>query len=103
MNTLTLLMASCPSRTLMPLSPSLSYSLPIVCVLHFLLPRLQPAPSAGFVVSSRGSTFLSRFLPPYIELLESREVLTLRHVRIPHRRSIALLPLPLDATTAAST
>ncbi len=37
---------------------------------HSLLPRPLPTPTAGLILSARGHTFRTLFLPPYIKLLK---------------------------------
>jgi hypothetical protein len=63
------------------------------------LPRRPPVPSANLVVSPRGVTLSSRFLPPYIKLLKrpSRDVMSVFRAADAWHRRLG----PLDATAAA--
>jgi hypothetical protein len=74
-------------------------SLVAVACSHSLLPRPAPAPTTGLVVSPRGPSFPTRFMPDYVRLRKTpqRDVMSVyRASREWHRRLG-----PLDSVTAS--
>jgi hypothetical protein len=65
---------------------------------HSLRPRPLPTPSACLIVSDRGTTFPSRFLPPYFKLTKrpARDIMSVYNAAPAWHRRLG----PLDATTA---
>ena len=63
-----------------------------------LLPRPAPAPSAGLVVSARGTTFVSRFMPSYFKLkkLPQRDLMSVYNSAAAWHKRLG----PLDSTAA---
>ena len=65
---------------------------------HSLLPRPPPSPAAGLILSPRGHTFPSRFLPSYIKLLKrpARDIMSVYNASAAWHKRLG----PLDATAA---
>ena len=65
---------------------------------HSFLPRPPPTPTAGLILSTRGHTFRTRFLPPYIKLLKrpTRDVMSVYNASAAWHKRLG----PLDATAS---
>ena len=69
-----------------------------VAASHSLLPRPPPAPTDGLIVSRRGHTFQTRFLPSYIKLgkIPKRDIMSVYNAAQAWHRLLG----PLDAVAA---